>query len=745
LCTNLFVWLELTSREDTMPTCRPSPAAHPARRLLAAFFLAGAGSLLAAAPQQPAPAAGQAPPAAAQQEDQLQRPTFRAEANFVRVDVYPTAGGRMVQDLAQADFEVLEDGKPQEIRTFEHVLIQAGGPPETRSEPRSVQDAKDMAADPRARLIVLFLDTYHVTREGAYNVRRSLTRLLDRTLGPTDMVAVMTPEMSAGSITFTRHTGSIGELLDKWTTWGRRFEEVTQPDAIEARYQLCYPPNAGETGGQSAMAREMINRRREKLTIDAVRDLVRYLGGIREERKAILMVSEGWALFGPNSSLATMVDGRVPGPRPVGVGVGGGGLTVGDSTRNLGGASTSECDQDRIRLSQEDHQIEFRSLLDEANRGNATFYPVDPRGLPVFDTDLRQPQYGVASEHAALNNRLDSLRDLASATDGIAVLNSNDIDKGLKRVVDDLTSYYLIGYYSTNAQADGRYHSISVKVKRPGVSVRARRGYRSPTKEDLEAVARGASAAARTEASPVTRAVGSLAKIKADAFVHTMVGYDWTPSAAGAPAPSLWIAAEMDASAGTREEAWRAGADVTIVVTAADKSVVGEVKQTLKREARCALLRVPLPPTLPGDYAIRVTSKAAGATMGTTESLRVVVPRPKDDLPPLGQPLMFRRGPFTGPGWQPAGDLRYRRQERVKVELPVLGTVGATEVHLLDRTGKPLTTIPVIAATRDEDGRKIVSGEVTLAPLTTGDYVLEITVARGQTTQKMMAPFQIVP
>jgi VWFA-related protein len=735
-----------------MPTSSPSSSARVAGRILCACFVAaGLGRLLAAVPQQAPPAAGQgqaarpADPQGEQQAEQLQRPTFRAAANFVRVDVYPTAAGRMVQDLVQGDFQVFEDGKPQEISSFEHVVIEAGGPQETRSEPRSVQEAKDMAADPRARLFVLFLDTYHVSREGAYNVRRSLTRLLDRTLGPTDMVAVMTPEMSAGSITFIRHTGSIGELLDKWTSWGRRFEEVTQPDAIEARYQLCYPPTAGETGGQSAMAREMINRRREKLTLDAVRDLVGYLGGLREERKAILMVSEGWALFSPNSTLATMVDGRVPGPRPVGVGVGGGGLTVGDSTRNLGGASTSECDQDRIRLSQEDHQIEFRSLLDEANRSNATFYPVDPRGLPVFDTPISQPQYGVAYESAALGNRLDSLRNLASATDGIAVLNSNDIDKGLKRVVDDLTSYYLLGYYSSSAQADGRFHSISVKVKRPGVSVRARRGYRSPSKEELEAVARGASAASRTEASPVTRAVASLAKIKGDAFVHTMAGYDWTASAAGGPTPSLWIAAELDGTAGTREEAWRAGAEVTVVVTAADKSVVGEVKQALKREQRSAMLRVPLPATYPGDYAIRVTSKPAGAPMGATESLRVVVPRPKDEAPPMSQPVMFRRGPFTGAGWQPAGDLRYRRQERVKVELPVLGTPAAVDIHLLDRSGKTLTTIPVTSATREEEGRTVVSGEVTLAPLTTGDYVLEISFARGDTTQKVLAPFQIIP
>jgi hypothetical protein len=69
-----------------------------------------------------------------------------------------------------------------------------------------------------------------------------------------------------------------------------------------------------------------------------------------------------------------------------------------------------------------------------------------------------------------------SLRMLADATDGLAIVGSNDIAGGLKRVVADLTSYYLLGYYS-NAKLDGKFHSITVRVKRPGVQVRARRGY----------------------------------------------------------------------------------------------------------------------------------------------------------------------------------------------------------------------------------------------------------------------------
>jgi hypothetical protein len=79
-----------------------------------------------------------------------------------------------------------------------------------------------------------------------------------------------------------------------------------------------------------------------------------------------------------------------------------------------------------------------------------------------------------------LTGRLTSLRTLAENTDGLAIVDSNDLAKGLRRVVDDLSSYYLLGYYS-NGPLDGKFHSINVRVKRTGVQVRARRGYLAAT------------------------------------------------------------------------------------------------------------------------------------------------------------------------------------------------------------------------------------------------------------------------
>ena len=66
-------------------------------------------------------------------------------------------------------------------------------------------------------------------------------------------------------------------------------------------------------------------------------------------------------------------------------------------------------------------------------------------------------------------------------------MDNNNIELGVKRIVDDVSSYYLLGYYSTNAKLDGRFRSIKVRVKRSGVDVRARRGYKAPTEEEFHA------------------------------------------------------------------------------------------------------------------------------------------------------------------------------------------------------------------------------------------------------------------
>src|SRR3954469_4047698 len=107
-------------------------------------------------PQQPPPQ---------QPSPQQPAPRFRAETNFVRVDVYATKGGVPVQDLQEQDFEILEDNAPQTIESFEHIVITPAGPQAGLVEPSSPSQANQLAADPKRRVFVVFLDTENVPYE----------------------------------------------------------------------------------------------------------------------------------------------------------------------------------------------------------------------------------------------------------------------------------------------------------------------------------------------------------------------------------------------------------------------------------------------------------------------------------------------------------------------------------------------------------------------------------------------------
>ena len=321
------------------------------------------------------------------------QPTFRTEANYVRVDVFPTKDGTPVADLTQDDFEVLDERVPQRIEQFEHVVIRGNLPQERRSEPNTVEAGRQAAQNPRARVFVVFLDVNHVEVEGSYHIRQPLVDTLNRLIGGDDVFAVMTPEMSAKDLVFARRTTTIENILARYWSWGERDRQSMDPQ--ELQYQYCYPgglpiakcPNDGGTADDRGIADKMLERRREKMTLDALTDLVRYLRGVREERKAVIAITDGWRLFGHDNDLInrrTSCSAPLPGqiqidPRT--------GKLTGRPPNVLTNNATNpdSCERDRVQLGMLDDESYFRQLLDEANTANTSFYPVDPRGLVVFD------------------------------------------------------------------------------------------------------------------------------------------------------------------------------------------------------------------------------------------------------------------------------------------------------------------------------------------------------------------------
>jgi len=202
---------------------------------------------------------------------------------------------------------------------------------------------------------------------------------------------------------------------------------------------------------------------------------------------------------------------------------------------------------------------------------------------------------------------------------------------------------------------------------------------------------------------------------------------------------------ELDTAAGRRDEQWREGAEVTLALSGGD--VAGaESRHKLSPSSRALRLRFPEDDTAtlePGEYTVRVTSKPAGGTLSTTEVVRVTVPPlPETGRLAVGNARLLRRGPFSGAGWVPTGDVRFRRQERVRVEVPVAGPYKASTTRLLDRNGKPLN-VPVGPLSGDA-ASAMVGGEVTLAPLAASDYLLETTIEHAGGTETVLTAFKII-
>ncbi len=464
------------------------------------------------------------------QQPQQRPPVFRGESVLVTVDVYPQRDGRIVEGLKAEDFQVLEDGKPQTVENIEFVRVEPVLSESERRDPNSLSEMLAAAADPHNRVFVVFLDAVHVTIPGSHATRRPLVDALNRIIGEKDLFGVMTQNTDPRALTFGRRLISIEEQLTKYWTWGERGRVGTDPtDPLESVLKTCYefkpipnfPPWTAYDNGQPRYLYEiLIDRRREDRTLTALEQLVDRLASMREARSVTILVTQGWRLFREDRGLAD--EAKYYGAQRPQIGSSGGRVTIGDQTANAGTyADTKTCQDELVRLAALDDERRLRDLTVRANRANVSFYPINPAGLVTSDTSNSQNNPpSMEEEGNRLRNRLNSMMTLAGATDGIAVVNTNDIAAGMKRIVDDVSAYYLLGYYSTNTAHDGRYRRIDVKTKPPGLQVRARRGYFAPDNKPVREVFTPA-AAGPEPPKGLDTALGELGRLRTSADVFT--------------------------------------------------------------------------------------------------------------------------------------------------------------------------------------------------------------------------------
>ena len=632
--------------------------------------------------------------------------TKSASASAIRLDIHATVDAAPVQDLTAADLSIVEDGTPQKIENLRH------------------------ASNP-ARSFVVFLDTPHMRFEGARNVRVALVRFLDRLLDDDDVVGVMTPDIAPTDIEFGAKAAVIPRIMQDEALWERA--RVGSRDPKEDRYAQCFPANQ-----YRGIAAEMQERHREQATLDALAGLTDFLSGSRQDRTAVITLTDGWRLFGPNPRLGGVMStnrggfggfgggGRSRGGLPGGGGFPRGGTQGDDGGRDVSGASRTECEADRMALAALDDSLRLDRIADAANRAVTSFYTVYARVIAAEQTPNGKPPAVVGDQEQDPASRMDAMRQLALNTDGMPVMTSAALDGAVDRINSDMTSYDVVTYRSTNNRLDGKFRSVTVRALRPAVTIRTRRGYRAAGVDDVLG----------TGTSSTGSAFGTVAAVTPRANFRIRTA---TARPGDAPTAVVWVVGELDYRA-RREVTWTAGGTADVTVVSADGQEVFATSIDVPASAPAFTMRGPdaggLPP---GEYAVRVRLRPNNQEgLPVVDTARLVVPK---ELPALGDSLIWRRGPSTGPQFVATADPRFQHSDRIRVEIPT-GASGAPTARMLDRFGKP-NQVPVIVTERPEPSTQFrwIVAEAVLAPLAPGDYSIETTVGNA----KQVTAFQLVP
>jgi VWFA-related protein len=678
--------------------------------LLAVLALSPAGgpaTALGASAQEPAPQEPQ-PQAAEQQPVRAeQQPTFRAGINFVRVDVIVSdRKGAPLAGLTADDFEVLEDGKPQTIEQFRLVRVDGNAQPGD-APPRQIRsqyDEETEAARDDVRIFVIFFDDYHTSVGGALGVKEPLTRFVQQQLGPNDLVAIMYPLTPLDAVSLTRNHDAVVSAIERFE--GRKYRYDPRND-FEARY-ANYPT-------------EVVERIRNEVVMTALRGLSTRLGSLREGRKAVIFVSEGFTAMLPpqkRDPIATLPGFGNPSARDPMAGEG--------SAREETMGFFAEAEL----LSQ------LRDVWDAANRNNAAIYALDPRRLSTGEFGV-EDNISIRTSMAALHSSQDTLRTLADQTDGRAIVNRNDLAAGLRQVVQDSSAYYLIGYNSSQAPDDGKFHEITVRVKKPGVEVRARKGYWAPTKDDTARAIAGPKPGAPKEVQQALASIATPGGLSGagSRLVRTWVGtsraedgrtrvtFVWQPAPAAPGVRRSEQPGRVSLLAASRE------GDLVFRGRVPDAAVASAVATNGGAAGAASGPQRVVFDAPPGPMELRISVEAAGSGEVIDSEIRdVTVP----DLTGAGlsTPRVYRartavdfRAIASNPDAVPEATREFLRRDRLLVRFDVYGA-GEPTAALLNRAGQKMVDLPIAAATAGGT-HQIDMGLGSVAP---GEYLIEVSV-----------------
>ena len=377
----------------------------------------------------------------------------RVDVNIVNVEVFVTdQHGRHVEGLTVDDFVVTEDGRPVEVTNFYTVARQP--PPEEAPAPHETQPAPGPGTEPTAVLpaeqrlhLCVYVDNFNIRPGNRGRVLRSLDGFLEGRTAAGDRVMLVTYDRGIEAVqTFTDDPRLITTALEKirHSRAGGLTEDLRRRVAAKKIADALRDPRTA--GSAQTFLQSYVDETRANLqhSTKAISSVIRSLAGV-PGRKAMLYVSDGLPQR-PGEQLAEQF---------------------------FGGQSLS--------LTMNESSL-FNAVIQEANAQQVTFYTLDARGsVGTFTTGEYSEETAGGVNRVALDarrtmNYQGALMDMSIPTGGTAFVNTYNFDTVMDTMAKDFDVFYSLGY-SSPSTGDGRYHSIEVKVSRPGLTVRHRSGF----------------------------------------------------------------------------------------------------------------------------------------------------------------------------------------------------------------------------------------------------------------------------
>jgi VWFA-related protein len=655
--------------------------------------------------------------------------------------------GKPVTGLTADDFEIYENNKKQQITNFSFVELEPDK--STAAVALPVKPSKNSIPIPPVptrlrpeqvrRTVALVVDDLGLSFPSVNPVRSALKKFVDQQMQPGDLVAIIRTGSGAGALQqFTSDKRMLYAAIERirWNPNGRGGINVFQPiDPSDVGATLI----TSQTGGQGKGIDETLssNRRfddyREDIfavgTLGAVNYVVK---GMHElpGRKAVVLFSDGFGLYDLDQGL------KKPNPRLI---------------DNL------------------------RRLTELANRSSVIIYTMDARGIvnPLIDAQDNTEEFNqdptlfnqntvieqsIMSRSTELYESQQGLRALAEQTGGFAIINNNNLSKGLERVLNDQKGYYLLGYQPDSETFDpkkARFNKLTVKLKRPELRVRYRSGFFG-IKEDA------ISYAPKTPRQQILAALTSpLSSGDIDLRLTSLFAND---AATGTFMRSLVYVDGNGLKFNEEADGWqKATFDIVAMIFGDNGTIVDEVSRTETIKARADTLQeirekgfvatITVPIRKPGGYQMRVVLRDTATSRIGSSNQFIEVPNLKKNRLTLSGILLQRLEPQIGDNKSTVSQKQFQSDEqrdvamrRFRAGMPVRFGYAIYNAKLDKAVQSPKLTMqfkifhdgketfiskekPAKLLEQTDSQRLLTEGRFTLGrAIPAGDYVLQIIV-----------------